>query len=785
MTLVDLHHQVFKANIGLTELDGSPREVAFCSHAISQSDDLFEIGDSTLDPRFMQNPLVTGAPNIRFYAGAALELSGGHKIGTLCVIDRRARDLDEAQRKALRALARAATLSLTGLALRKAADGQAEELTAMKEESRWRYESTPAMLHSIGPDGGIIAVSDRWLQELGYDRDEVIGRASTDFLTEESKEIARQEGLPRLFNGGGSDGLEYQFVRKNGELIDVSLSATLERDRDGRPTRSLAVLKDITLQKQAIRDLAAARDAAERANRAKSRFLAGMSHELRTPLNGILGYARLLRLDGELNAAQASRVDAMLSAGNHLLDIITAVLDMSAIEADQIVLRPVGTDLQDLVSQCLDVVGSGAEAKSLTLSLSASRGLPSTITVDPIRLRQVLLNLLGNAVKFTEQGGVDVRLRPALKAEAIRIEVADTGPGVPPDKRAKLFQEFSRIETDGSVGVEGAGLGLAISARLIKLMKGQVGYENNRGGGSVFWLELPVVSTSAISLPPERASASVPSQQSLRVLIVDDVEMNREIASSFLESAGHTVLCVNDGEAAVSAAASQDLDVILMDVRMPGIGGLEATRRIRSLPPQRGFVPIIGLTAQAFAEQIAECRAAGMNSHLGKPYHPDALLAAVAAAAAVRPAVPPSAEQPQATAPTELFDSEKCEQLAKTLSPERMSKLVVSLAERLVKLRQSLDEVVRTGIGSVNSVERAHSLIGPAGMLGMTRFTAAAQAFESAAASNIGDMSREAGRLREVVDASVSEIVAAKSVGIAAELQAALLGADPSAACMI
>jgi PAS domain S-box-containing protein len=617
----------------------------------------------------------------------------------------------------------------------------------------------------VGKDlNGIVTAWNRAAESMfGYAADEIIGRPITCIIPPER--IAEEASiLGRLRGGGKIAHFETERKRKDGGLFPVSISVSPIRDNHDRIIGVSKIARDLsdhdrredklraanTELERLARHLVKERDLAKQADRAKSQFLGGMSHELRTPLSGVLGCAELLQIEGGLNERQAARVETMLTAGKHLLEMVTGMLDLSAIEARREKLQLVECDVQAIAAACLDLVRPVAEAKDLALSIAVTPGTRRQVATDPTRLRQVLFNLIDNAVKFTSRGAIELRLRALADVAMMRIEVADTGPGILADQRQRLFQDFERLDPTGIVA--GAGLGLALSARLAALMGGLLGHDDNPGGGSVFWLELPsntVAGSSPATAPASPASgapdAKPISARGLSVLIADDIAMNRDIAGSFLRASGHNVVCAEGGAEAVAAVASTDFDLVLMDVRMPEMDGLEATRRIRKLDGPRGRVPIVALTAHAFAEQVEACRSAGMEGHVPKPFTQAILFGAVAAASTGRARslspVSMAADPGIAGIGAEflVFDQNAFDSSARYLAPEAVATYLQTIAEHGEALLLGLHHA--NGLMHVGDelARAAHTLASCAGMLGFERLTVLRRRFDRALQSGTAE----------------------------------------------
>ena len=674
---------------------------------------------------------------------------------------------------------------------RTAAQGQAEAQFRAVFDSQFQFVSI------LSPDGAMLLANRTALEAGGLTAADVVGRPfwDTGWWPETERERLREEVMAAA--SGALVQREVEVIGVGGRRIWIDFSLKSVADpATGRVRWIIAEGRDLTEHRLA-ESLERARDEAERATEAKSRFLSGMSHELRTPLNGILGYAELLRLEGGLSSAQLTRVNAMLDAGAHLLQVISRVLDLSKVEAERVALQPLEIEIRGLCNACLDLVRPTAEAKGLALAIDVAPNVPRHFTTDPTRLRQILLNLLGNAAKFTAQGSVTLHLRAMANGAGLRFEVADTGPGIPVEHRDRLFRAFERLDADAAGAVEGAGLGLALSAQLAAQIGGQLGHEDNPkgagpSGGSVFWLELPFLAahpallqaSSVAMLPGANEPDAVAAMASgLSVLVVDDTGMNRDIAASFIRAAGHEAVCADGGAEAVAAVAARDFDIVLMDVSMPEVDGLEATRRIRALNGARGRVPIVALTAHAFTAQIEECHQAGMDGHLAKPFTMAQLVVALSlglAAGQRRGGLSAPAWQPVGASGNTVavsispargsdrpvLDLAALERTAAFLKPGAVEfhlRTVAWKAQALLTSLSSPDALVRDDVGLATA---AHALAGSSGMLGFDRLAFVARNFENAFRTNSAELPALTGELSAAIDATVKAIEARTPVAV-------------------
>ncbi len=667
------------------------------------------------------------------------------------------------------------------------------EKAVCEREERYRliYNRTPVMLHSINDSGVLVSVSDYWTEVMGYERHEVIGRPLTDFFTGESREYARLVTFPQFFKSGSINDASYQFVKKNGEIMETILSAISETDSDGNFVRSLAVVRDITEFKsisdalmdsqmrlvqvleilpvgvwitdkkgritygnragqkiwEGIRHVAPenygaykawsistgemlkpedwgvsralargeasteeeleiecfdgtrkivlnwampiigdkqdiqgavavnqditdrkrmetelhkSKEAAESANLTKSQFLAVMSHEIRTPMNGVIGLTDLL-LTTDMTPVQNKYLENLRYSAYALLDIINDILDISKIEADKLTLENIEFNIRDVVQKSVFMMSQRASAKGVLLFTEIEPGMPEIFMGDPVRIRQIILNLTGNAVKFTEKGDIRVIITkldieysdkqlPQSKQKILPLTIAikDTGIGIPADKLDTIFESFTQADDFTTRKYGGTGLGLTISKRLTQMMGGTITVKSTPGIGTTFFvnLPLPVVDKSEVNrqiADYSNFTTPIDGKISARkennnytgtILVAEDNPINMLIIKANLTNMGFYIIEAPNGKEALKKFILNHVDLIFMDIHMPEMNGFEATRKIREHEKavasenssKKSVTPIIALTADAFKDDRDKCFAEGMNFYLSKPFKPNDII---------------------------------------------------------------------------------------------------------------------------------------------------------------
>lgn len=473
------------------------------------------------------------------------------------------------------------------------------------------------------------------------------------------------------------------------------------------------------------RRLYEAREAAESATRAKSDFLATMSHEIRTPLNSIIGFTDLLLEDSSLNARQRRQIGLVHTSGEALLTVLNDVLDFSKIEADKVEIESEAFAIHALVDSSVSVLGAQAEAKGLKLGCLIDPRVCAFYAGDQGRIRQVLLNLLNNAIKFTVSGSITVsvtREREMAGADLLCFTVVDTGCGIADDRRSRLFQHFSQADASITREYGGTGLGLSISKRLVELMGGEIGVISESEKGSTFWFTIPLQRASRPTVGP--AGISTPSNASARILLVEDLPVNQELACAILRREGYRVDTADDGTHALRMIQNRPYDLVLMDIQMPKMDGITATRLIRKLDGPASRVPILAMTANVMPQQIREFLQAGMNGHIAKPIRQTELRETLVRVLASAPAN----EADAAIATADIgpsFDPEIYAKVCDLLDPSR-------LEIHLAGLDQSLSDLFDSPVLPDGFAKAAHKLASQAGMLGFSALSKSCQLLEQA-----------------------------------------------------
>ena len=497
--------------------------------------------------------------------------------------------------------------------------------------TRSLIESNIDAIMTTDPSGIISDVNKQMEQLTGCTRDELIGAPFKDYFTDPERAEA---GIKRVLREKSVTDYELTARARDGKQTVVSYNATTFYDRNRKLQGVFAAARDVTERKRVEMELKQAKAVAESASRTKSDFLASMSHEIRTPMNAIMGIADLLAKT-TLSAEQDKYVQVFRRAGDNLLNLINDILDLSKVEASQLELERTGFSLMDQLEIVIEMVAARAHEKGLPLVCEIAPNVPGDLVGDPTRLRQVLLNLIGNAVKFTEKGEVSlhVTLEPDTYAPTLRFTVSDTGIGIPADKLDRVFERFTQADTSTTRRFGGSGLGLTISKRLVELMGGRIWVASEVGEGSVFAFSVPfekwagATLRGAVLVGPDLDLPLKP----LRILLAEDSPDNCLVTMAYLEDTPYRVEIAETGAIACEMFAARPYDLVLMDRQMPVMDGLTATRKIRAWEQANGKppTPIIALTASALKGDREMCLAAGCTAFLTKPIKQEVLLQAI------------------------------------------------------------------------------------------------------------------------------------------------------------
>ena len=599
---------------------------------------------------------------------------------------------------------------------------EAEQALAASE-ARWSFalESSAQGVWDNDFENGQIFHSAAWKALLGYTDDELEATPMLwlDLMHPDDREAAFEANLRHLEGCTEAFDHEFRMRHKDGHWVWIhDRGKVIRRDHDGQPLRMIGIHIDISAKKRSEQELLVAKERAEAGMRAKTEFVANMSHELRTPLTGVLGVHDLLGSDPSLTDNQRRLVGIASEAGRSLLAIVNDVLDFIKIDAGQMQIEEVAFDFDAVLASCRDLARESLRGKPVRIVAESDPAILGYVRGDPTKIRQVLLNLLTNAVKFTPRGDVTIRSVFSDKKGTVRIDVTDSGIGIATDQIGLLFERFTQADTTMTRRYGGTGLGLAISKRLVELMGGVIGVDAPAKGGSNFWFELPLARHEGSIAPLVPGSLAIKTS-GRRLLLAEDNAVNAEIIAAMLESRGHAVTIVPDGARAEEAARQQPcFDLILKDLQMPVMDGLTATRAIRHHEVLAGLArtPIVGLTANAMAEDAERCVAAGMDAHVAKPVEWAILFATLDRLL--------GADRPSSTASivtrfADVLETRKLEELAGVLGRNRLIGMLTKFVEELPS------RLAEAGSGGPQRLsDQMHMLVSTSGELGFHELSA-------------------------------------------------------------
>jgi PAS domain S-box-containing protein len=572
ISIVDDRRSWFKAKFGV-ECTEVSNEFAFCARAIEHKD-LLVIADATKDPRYASNPFVTGEKHLRFYAGAPLINPEGIALGALCVLDTKPHQMTEMQMRSLRVLAEQVT---THLELGR----QVAALRMSQECFSSAFEHAAIGMALVSLDGHWTKVNKALCDLLGYTEEELCCKTVAE-VTHADDIATNLTHARRLLDGGKSCyKIEKRYRHKSGAMVWALVNVSIIRDKRNRPQYFISQIEDIGDLKEAMKVQQELTQKAQAAERAKSQFLATMSHEIRTPLNGVIGMASILA-DMELTPTQRECVDTINVSGETLLAVINDILDYSKIEAGRLELEQRAFNLQQTVEEAFDIFATQLRSKRLDAFHLVSNEIPTSLCGDSTRLRQILVNLIGNAIKFTAKGEITVNVeRTAHDAQGhhLLFSVTDSGIGIPPHAVTKLFNAFQQVDSSTTRQFGGTGLGLAICKRLTTMMGGRIWVESEQGKGSTFFFSIVLKDAPAAEIADSPSTSGL--LKGRQALIVDDHPTNRRVLEMQLKFWGMEAIAATSGAEALNILATRKFDTILVDLLMPEMDGIELGRAIR------------------------------------------------------------------------------------------------------------------------------------------------------------------------------------------------------------
>ena len=599
-------------------------------------------------------------------------------------------------------------------------------------------ESSLDAIITIDQLGNICRFNPAASTMFGYQLSEVMGQPLAEILMPERYRKSHQQGFQDFLKTGENYmlGCRIELIGQHRVLGEFPIEMAVAAIHTDEQIYFTATLRDITEAKRAETTLREGRELAEQANQVKSMFLAMMSHEIRTPLNALLGTQELLA-DTPLDATQKNYLQIAKDAGTNLLMLVNDILDLTKVEAGKLELENTVFDVEQVINEVVAIVTEGTKTKNIALSLELASDLSHWISGDPWRFRQVLLNLLSNAIKFTSNGSVTVKLSPR-SAEAcdgaLLIEVIDTGIGIADDVQPKLFNLFIQADSSDTRKYGGSGLGLAISKRLVELWGGHLGLESQLGVGSRFWFSCGETAVPQTLLTSANAIINTPdlSFVAARLLLVEDSLANQAVLGALLSNGGYQVDFADCGAAGIKAARTNEYDLIFMDVSMPDMTGMEATRSIRLLGGAAGTVPIIAMTAHAFKGYEEQCMAVGMNGFATKPINKTDLLNLVqkwcCASGNTAPPIKPLAS-------VRLLDEKILQQFADDFGVDKVLPLLGIFMDELVKRQKAIKLGIEQRGVSVLGFE-AHSIKSGAATFGATVLSVLATEMEACSYQN-------------------------------------------------